>query len=461
MFLTEETVALDREALVDDAGTRVTYGELKEDCLRWEDAIGSRNMILLLADRSIETVRFYYAMMGSKNVPLIIDKNSNIEFIRGYCDNYKPQYIWMDRKQRELLQGAAVYETDDHMLVKTEFDRYPMHEELAVLLTTSGSTGNSKIVRLSYRNLLENAIASVEALHSVPGQKSILALPLHYSYGMAICNFNFLQGNTVLITEKPVFSPDFERFLREEKVTILHGVPYIYEMLERIGFFTRLPGSICVMTMGGSKVNIDLYEKIRSLAKEHEAELLMFYGQTEGTALLTKWPERTRDVGLGCVGVACRGMSAYLDPEDSELCFTGSSVSMGYAGGWQDLARGDDNQGVLHTGDIARIDEEGYIYLLGRKKRFLKLLGIRTNMDDIEDFIEKRYGSKCACIGDDHHLVLYIAGEHEEKEIIRQVYTRYHISARQIYVYFVGEIPMNSSGKKDYPSLQRDFDRRC
>ena len=298
-------------------------------------------------------------------------------------------------------------------------------------------------------------MASVDALNLQKSDKGILTLPMSYTYGMTICHMAFFTGATLLVTEKAIISHEYEEFLIREQVTLLHGVPYVYEIFDRIGFMDRLPDSLRAMTMGGGRAKEELHLKMNQIVKEKDISLYALYGQTEGTCILTKLLDAKKNNEPGCIGVACLGMKAYLG-EGDELVFEGNSVSLGYADGWKDLCRGDDNNGVLFTGDIARIDEEGQIYLCGRKKRFLKLLGKRISLDDIEKNLEDELNLECACAGNDAGIKIYIKKGScvETKELKKHIAHRYTISVSLICINCIDEIPRNSQGKIDYGKLE-------
>lgn len=457
MFLTCENIENDKVALTDEYGRKVTYGQLKNDCGKVMTEIGSRNVLLVITDHTIETVRFYYAIMGSYNVPLLLDEKMNKEFIRNYYELYRPQYIWINKKLFSVLEniGETVYESESHIMVKTVFDQYDIYSELAILLTTSGSTGNPKTVRISRDNLISNAMATVDALNLQKNDKGILTLPMSYTYGMTICHMAFCTGATLLVTEKPIISREYEEFLVREQVTLLHGVPYVYEMFERIGFLDRLPDSLRAMTMGGGRAKEELHLKMNQIVQANNISFYALYGQTEGTCILTKLLDENIKNEPGCIGVACLGMKAYLSGED-ELVFEGSSVSLGYANGWEDLCKGDDNHGILFTGDIAKIDEQGQIYLCGRKKRFLKLLGKRISLDDIEKNLEDELNLGCVCAGNDSVIKVYIKNTSniEIDELKKYIAHKYSISLSLVDINYIDEIPRSLQGKIDYGKLQ-------
>ena len=437
MFLIEKIT--DKVAVKDDAGNTQTYRQLDEYSKEIKQLIGSENVVLVVCDNSISTIALYYALMDSDNIPLLLDLRNSVEFINDYMELYRPTYIWDER----------------HELIKTAYDRYEVNPNLAIIMTTSGSTGNPKTVRLSKRNIYENTDAAVDALHLSENDRHILTLSMSYSYGLLIINFSLRSGATLFTTEKKVFSSEFGSLLKNEKITVLHGVPYIYEMMDRIGIIDTLPRTVEIITMGGGRAREALHNKLNKIVVANEMKLYALYGQTEGTCILTKLHDDNTLNEPGCIGVPCLGMKAYIS-EDGELVFEGSSVSLGYAFCWKDLRKPDENKGVLYTGDLAEMDEFGQIYLLGRSKRFLKLLGNRVNLEDIEKYVENEYNVSCVCAGSDEGIIIYlIKGEIRIPltKLKMNVNRRFRISISLITIIEMDEFPRNFQGKIDYKKL--------
>lgn len=458
MFLTHEDTPLTKEALVADSGERVTYGDLFEDCVLLDMKLAKRCLLVVLTDHSAETLRFYYAAMSGKRVPLLLDGGICIEFLNRYITRYRPQYVWAPIHYASALaaKGHVLYRSAEHILVSMAEAVYPIHEDLALLLTTSGSTGNPKVVRLSYENLNENACAIVEALGIDQNARGVTIPPMHYTYGMALCHMHFYAGATLLVTNRRVIDKKFHAFIREEGITNIQGVPCIHEMLDRIGFYDDLPPHINLVTMGGGKARVELQEKMNRIFAQKGIRFCALYGQTEGTTMLTRLPEGKAMNEPGCIGVACRGMRAEVSPETGELIFYGSSVSMGYATCAEDLIRGDDNHGVLHTGDLAVMDETGAIYLQGRIRRFVKMAGVRINLDDIEQLVTEEFPQiACACAGKDNDLHLFVTGKPDPTQLKRLVSRKLNVSHILIQVIDCDQLPRKSNGKVDYQELEQ------
>ena len=142
--------------------------------------------------------------------------------------------------------------------------------------------------------------------------------------------------------------------------------------------------------------------------------------------------------------------------EVGELVYEGANVSLGYAECAEDLMKGDENHGVLHTGDLAYRDEDGFYFIAGRKKRFLKLFGNRISLDYVETLLKEKL-RECVCVGDDSKLIIYTTdGCFDENEIIDFIVGRTKIVRTVFSVRHIDEIPRSESGKILYKELSLD-----
>ena len=142
-----------------------------------------------------------------------------------------------------------------------------------------------------------------------------------------------------------------------------------------------------------------------------------------------------------------------IKPErEGELVYKGKNVSMGYAVCREDLARGDENNGILVTGDLAKRDKDGFYYIVGRKKRFIKIYGHRMNLDETERIL-KSIIPDCACSGEDDLMEIYITQKDRTKEIRDFISKKTGINKAAFNVNVIAKIPINSSGKTIYSKL--------
>jgi acyl-CoA synthetase (AMP-forming)/AMP-acid ligase II len=265
----------------------------------------------------------------------------------------------------------------NYSLVKLNFNiQYSLHPDLALLLTTSGSTGSPKLVRISYQNLMCNSNSIVEYLKINEKERPITTLPMNYSYGLSIINSHLVAGSTILLTSKSIDEKEFWDFLKNERATSISGVPYTYEMLKRLKFLRMTFPYLNTLTQAGGKLNADLNFEFAKFCEQTNKRFFIMYGQTEATARMSYLPPEYTISKIGSMGIPIPGGQFILTDEKGkelegdnvvgELVYKGRNVSMGYAITCEDLAKGDENNGILKTGDLAKRDKDNFYYIVGR-----------------------------------------------------------------------------------------------
>lgn len=190
------------------------------------------------------------------------------------------------------------------------------------------------------------------------------------------------------------------------------------------------------------------------------------YGQTEATARMSYLDPKYSIIKLGSIGKGIPGGTFSLVDNDGkviedanevgELVYEGANVSLGYAECADDLMKDDENHGCLHTGDLAYRDKDGFYFIIGRKKRFLKLFGNRISLDYVETFLKEKL-KECVCVGDDSKLIIYTTDiDYVENDIIDFIVTRTKIVRTVFSVRHINEIPHSESGKILYKKLNID-----
>jgi len=339
----------------------------------------------------------------------------------------------------------------------------PLHPELALLLTTSGSTGDPKLVRLKLSSVQANAEAIAEYLELGPAERSIQGLPVYYSYGLSLVNSHLISGGVVVLTPHSFFRPEFWKDFAAERCTSFAGVPHMYETLKRLHFDPGSQPTLRTMTQAGGKLAVPFIEWCGSAALAAGCRFVVMYGQTEATARISYVPPERLPQKIGSIGIPIpRGKMSLGTVEGAgdlyELVYEGPNVMMGYADSPAALARGDELGGVLRTGDLARVDEEGYFYIVGRLKRFAKLFGKRVNLMDVETALETSHPLRVAALDSGRdQLILYLEcrGEVAEEELVLDTARSLGIPPNAIRVRRVEAIPMTPSAKKDYAAIAR------
>lgn len=461
MFLRDTAAISSRIAIVNEEEDRYTYGELDELSSEYGAKIPTRSLVLILSDHSIETVAFYYCQMVNHVVPILIDRNLNEELLSRIIKSYEPQFIWCEWKDRDKLRGfisKKIFQRGDYAVLQTAYSNIKIHSELALLLTTSGSTGSLKMVRLSYDNLREESKGLGEALCIKEDDKGITSMPMHFSYGLSLMHTHWMVGACMCVSELSMLNIDFWKIIRKEKITNLSGVPYTYDILKQIGFLDHTYESMRFMTQGGGRLSDEQQREFGEKLQEKGVELYLLYGQTETMGAITALAHEKILKKIGSVGKAISGIDiSVTNPDEQgvgELVCKGKCISMGYCLGKFDLMRGNDNAGNLNTGDEGVVDNEGDLFIKGRKSRFVKILGIRINLDELESILASYLGvARLACIGSDNDICIYHLGDCKEKEILEFCTRKISIPRSMVRCKLIEQFPYTGSGKIKYVDL--------
>ena len=452
-------------AVITDQGDSILYKDIETYSSLIYSKIKHRCLVFCLCQNTIDSLTGYISFVTNKVVPLMLDAGLEIDLLNGLIKLYQPEYLWIPIERIKEYDFQQIdYQTTEYCLVKLKQEKqYPLHSDLAILLTTSGSTGSPKLVRLSYDNVLANAQSIAQYLSIDSTERPITTLPMHYSFGLSIINSHLMKGATVLLTNRSLMEKEFWAFLKSEKATSLSGVPYTYEMLKRLRFFRMDLPSLKTLTQAGGKLNIELTKEFAEYCHETNKRFFVMYGQTEATARMSYLPFEQSLSKLGSIGIAIpKGTFQLIDEINDEikvvdkvgeLVYSGPNVSLGYAESGADLILGDVNKGKLFTGDLAKKDVDNYYYIVGRKKRFIKLFGNRVNLDEAEQLL-KTIIHDCACTGEDDKMVIFITESSRLDEVKKYISTKTGINHSAFIVKIISKIPKNESGKTIYSKLE-------
>lgn len=461
----------EQTALIDEFGNSLKYAELERESCALAERIGKRCLVFSLCRNEIGSVLGYVSCINHGIVPVLLNAHLEEAMLQNLIEMYGPDYLWVPADQLEQFPGMEqVYSGHGYALLENkDAKHYPLYEELGLLLTTSGSTGSPKFVRQSYTNVLDNAMSIVQYLELDETERPITTLPMNYTYGLSIINSHLLVGAAILVTDKGLMQKEFWKFFREEQATSFGGVPYTYEMLDRLRFCRMDLPSLRCMTQAGGKILPELHEKFARYAQENGKKFVVMYGQCEATARMGYLPPEMAVEKKGSMGIPIPGGTFHLidvngnaieEPYTTgELVYEGKNVTLGYAECGEDLAKGDERNGILETGDMAQFDEDGYYYIVGRKKRFLKIYGNRVNLDEIDRMIKGEFSIEAASAGVDDHMYIFVTDEAMAETVREFVIGKTRLNPAAFKIVVIDEIPKNDSGKTLYKELTKYYER--
>ena len=342
----------------------------------------------------------------------------------------------------------------------------PLHPALALVLLTSGSTGQGKGVRLAGGALAANARAIAQYLELGAADRGVLHLPLHYSYGLSVLNSHLAVGASLHVAPDSILAPGFLARLREQRCTSFPGVPHSFDLLESAGFRDQSFPDLRLMTVAGGRMAEDMVRRYHDHLAAGGKRLFVMYGQTEATARIAYVPPALLGRNPDRIGRAIPGGELALVDEGGhtvdaaetvgELVYRGPNVMMGYAEGRADLGRGPEVE-LLRTGDLAVRDAGGLYRVVGRRRRMSKIAGVRLGHDALEAALA-RAGIEAAVVGDDRRLVAFHAPPHAASDVRRQLAAASGLTWRHVEARPVAALPRLPSGKIDYRALRASLD---
>lgn len=458
-------------AVISEDEQSITYSELFNFSQSLMNSISKRCLVFSLCTNSFGSLLGYVTFLNNKVVPLMIDADLDINLLHNLISIYKPDYLWVPKEKIGNFTGfKEVYCDWDYCLLKTKFEsEYELNSELALLLTTSGSTGSFKLVRQSYNNISSNMNSIAEYLELDETERAITVLPMHYTYGLSVINSHLSVGASLILTRKTLMQKDFWTKLKNLNATSMVGVPYTYEMLDKLRFFRMDLPNLKTITQAGGKLPLSLHKKFAKYALENNKKFIVMYGQTEATARMSYLPYEKSFEKAGSIGIAIPGGKFFIidssgnrlngSDKIGELVYEGPNVTLGYAECGEDLNKSDERNGILLTGDMAKVDDDGFYYIVGRKKRFLKIFGSRVNLDEIEQLIRENFKDvTCACCGVDDCMYIFINNAIQRDAVLHFISKKTGINHTAFKVKIIKEIPRNESGKILYPTLEEYYD---
>jgi acyl-CoA synthetase (AMP-forming)/AMP-acid ligase II len=338
--------------------------------------------------------------------------------------------------------------------------------DLAALMSTSGSTGAPRFVMVTHGNLIANTEAIIRSQGLASDDRAMLVLPLNYCFGASVLHTHLYQGGGVVIDRRFMFPDKVLRAINEFGCTTFAGVPTVYDALLRRSDIRQIamPGLRRFLQAGGNLV-LQKISEMRAVAPM--TKFYVMYGQTEATARIScmepeRWQEKSGSVGRPLenltVSIVDEGGNDLPAGQVGELRVKGPSICPGY---WNDPeeTRRVHSEGWLRTRDLARQDDEGYIWIEGRMGSFVKMKGIRVSLAEVEARVIAIPGVyECAAHGVDHPeageaLVLSIVPDEgariSEEEIRDQLPPHWVFDSIRV----VSDLPKTSSGKIALSSL--------
>jgi len=452
-----------RMALIEAASGRSwTFRDLSFEVAQRVRILGGSGagLLFLFCRNDLDSVAWYIAAIEAGKTVALLNGRLDRELANNLVSLYKP----------DMILGISPWEGSDYkqegegLWRRGAADDLQLFPNLALLLSTSGSTGSPKFVRLTRANVEANARSILEALRINPDHRPIAHLPLYYSYGLSVVNSHLAAGATTILAESALISVDFWSAVRRNEVNSFSGVPYTYQTLKRLGLDKLNVPQLRIMTQAGGRLDPSNISWFHEKMRERGGEFWTMYGQTEATARIAILEPDQLPARLGFAGCAIPSgrLSILTDSGqittdanvEGELVYEGPNVMLGYALNRQDLAKGDELGGQLFTGDRAVLDDDGFVRILGRVKRDAKVFGLRINLDEIEALVRPK-GPVAALAGSDRIVLFCEFGDAVQHAALgAELASKLGIHHSAFDFRHITKLPTRDTGKIAYETLQ-------
>ncbi len=422
-----------------------------------------RQLVFLYSKNEFRTIGMYFSLLkGNFTIALLnegLSENLKIEIE----EKYQPAIIIDENRTDIKFYSPNLVRSNFHRIQVFQLNNNEknvlIHPNVKLLLSTSGTTGSPKFVKLSEENIYENAVSISNYLPIIDKDVTPLNLSIFYSYGLSVLHSNALKGGEIVCNTADVLSKGFWHQFEEFGFTSMSGVPFVYEMLDRIGFRKRNYPTLRYLTQAGGNLNEKGKQRFLDYSIENKLKFFIMYGQTEATARISFVPTSSLSKKITSIGKPILNGKLSIDNDTNELIYEGPNVFGGYAKNLQDLTNWEVIK-KLYTGDLAIKDKDGFYFITGRMKRFIKILGNRVNLDELESiFKNKLEGINVACIGvNDKNVIVFTDTEVKFEQLKKAVSEELKIHSSIIKHEIINEIPLTSNGKVNYKELQNGYE---
>jgi acyl-CoA synthetase (AMP-forming)/AMP-acid ligase II len=418
------------EAIVSN-NKRVTFAQLWSDVNGFAMSLQSEGLekgdrVAILLENSPEYVTAYYGALASGACVVGLNTAAKYRDIANWLNHCGATWLVADAAHPELVDivkactsrirliivgeeespgelfsDIQTYRWEDVLAKKgrLETSAYPCPTDLATIIYTSGTTGRPKGVTLTHNNLARNISSILQYLELTSEDKILNVLPFYYSYGNSVLHTHIVAGGCIVLENSLLYPQRVMEKMQSEKVTGFSGVPSTFSLLmNRTKLRDFNLSAMRYMTQAGGPMAPASISRL--LDDLPHIRFFVMYGQTEATARLSYLPPNMLSKKMGSIGIGIPGVELEIRDEHGaktpvnvtgEIYARGENIMQGY---WNDpeLTAQVVKNGWLKTGDLAHVDEDGYIYIDGRSSEMIKSGAHRINPKEIEEVILELQG---------------------------------------------------------------------
>jgi long-chain acyl-CoA synthetase len=454
-------------ALTDGELINLTYQDILKELNKIKKHIKPKSLVLIVSENTISSLLAYIFCIINNHVAIIVDaKTTKINILKIF-KKYHPNYIFLSIKNKSIFHKKCIekYSFFNEALLENKINRkINLNKNLSLLLSTSGSMGSVKFVKLSRSNLKHNTDSIIKYLKINKKDSAITNLPISYSYMLSIINTHFEKGGTIIISNYSLIEKKFWQILKKNKITSFNGVPYTYEMLSKIGLKNIKNNTLRYVTQAGGKLEKENLKEIINFCKKNKLKFFSMYGQTEASPRISYLKSDYSEKKLGSIGQGIPGNKIYIIDnngkkiikpfKEGEIVCEGKNVFMGYSKNFKDLINDRKENFKLNTGDLGYFDRENFFYITSRKSKIAKIFGNRVDIGALENLMRQK-GYKIACLSNDKKIFIFIEKKYNKKNLINCISKITNFNIRSFELIKLRYLPRTSNNKISYNELKK------
>ena len=298
----------------------IKYKELFEEINKFKFKIKDRKKLtFLICTNEIEVIIAYLSFLEIKNPLMLIDVNLSDEKINELIVAYNPEYIFLNKNnstqkiKKMYTCSSKINSFYNFKLKKNFYIKKKINKDLSVLLGTSGTLGDSKFVKLTKVNIVENTKQIIKYLNLKTTDRTITTLPFNYSYGFSIINSHLSVGASLVLNNYSIFENKFWKLFNQNNITNFNGVPFTYEILSKLRFNQFFNKSLKFITQAGGRMASANLEECLKLSIENKVNFFTMYGQTEASPRMSYVNLTDNKDKIGSIGKPLKGCKFWLE----------------------------------------------------------------------------------------------------------------------------------------------------
>ena len=440
-----------------------TFGETY-DAIKSQSGFKSGQLALVLVSEGLDGILAYLSCVLHGVVPIVLPENLGAKIICDFINLYEPEILIA--KEKDCFSEIDGYTFSTNFILGRQLivgnlcsSIHQPIEEISLLLPTSGSTGDPKLVKLSEKNISSNSLSICKSLGLTANDSVPITLPISYSFGISVINTHIHAGSKFICSDASILERSFWEAFSQCDARCIYGVPYHFVTMKKLKIFSKFSSNFRFLAQAGGNLNEDVKKWFMIEGEKYSKQFYVMYGQTECSPRISCFdlisqPSKIKSAGIpiDCCSVELREV---IGGTENEICILGDSTFEGYANDRSEMYQRSARTGIHRTGDLGFIDADGYLYITGRVNRYAKLNGYRINLDRVEILLSDNV-EDVAVLSDDTILKIYYVGTSNLRGIMTEFLVRnLKIPASSLKFYNVLNILRTSNGKINYKALER------